>query len=53
MDMDTVVSIVDPAWNEVLPSSYVIDRDGNVVEQIQGGKPIDAFEAAILPLLND
>ncbi len=53
MDMDTVVSVVDPAWNEILPTSYVIDRDGSVVEQMQGGMTIDEFEAAILPLLND
>jgi thiol-disulfide isomerase/thioredoxin len=53
LDMDTVVSVVDSAWNEVLPSSYVIDRNGNVVEQIQGGKAIDVFEAAIIPLLGD
>ena len=53
MDMDTVVSVVDPAWDETLPSSYIIDRDGNVVEQIQGGKPFDVFEAAIIPLLDD
>jgi thiol-disulfide isomerase/thioredoxin len=53
MDMDTVVSVVDPAWAEILPSSYIIDRDGAVVGQIQGGKPIDIFEAAILPLLDD
>jgi len=53
MDMDTVVSVLDPAWNEILPTSYVIDRDGSVVEQMQGGMTIDEFEAAILPLLND
>jgi thiol-disulfide isomerase/thioredoxin len=53
MDMDTVVSVVDPAWNEILPSSYIIDRDGNVAEQIQGGHPIDVFDAAILSLLDD
>ena len=53
MDMDTVVSVVDSAWNEILPTSYVIDRDGSVVEQMQGGMTIDEFEAAILPLLND
>ncbi len=52
-DMDTVVSVVDTAWNEILPSSYVLDRDGNVAEQIQGGQPIEVFEAAVLPLLDD
>ncbi len=53
LDMDTVVSVVDSAWNEILPTSYVIGRDGSVVEQMQGGMTIDEFEAAILPLLND
>lgn len=53
LDMDTVVSVVDSAWNEILPTSYVIDRDGSVVEQMQGGMTIDEFEAVILPLLND
>ncbi len=53
LDMDTVVSVVDSAWNEILPTSYVIDRDGSVVEQMQGGMTIDEFEAAILPLLNN
>ena len=52
-DMDTVVSVVDTAWNEILPSSYILDRDGSVAEQIQGGQPIDVFEAAVVPLLED
>jgi len=52
-DMDTVVSVVDPVWNEILPTSYVIDRDGKVVEMLQGGKHRDEFAAAILPLLDD
>ena len=25
-DMDSMVSVLDPAWNEVLPTSYVVDR---------------------------
>ncbi|MEO8224394.1 MAG: TlpA disulfide reductase family protein, partial [Gammaproteobacteria bacterium] len=29
-DMDSTVSVVDPAWNEVLPTSYVVDRSGAV-----------------------
>jgi thiol-disulfide isomerase/thioredoxin len=53
LDMDTVVSVVDPIWNEILPTSYVIDRDGKVVEMLQGGKHMDEFAAAILPLLDD
>lgn len=50
-DMDAMVSVVDPAWNEVLPTSYVVDRNGRVAAQLQGGKSAAEFEAAILPLL--
>lgn len=49
--MDTPVSVVDPAWNEVLPTSYILDRNGVVSARIQGGKPVAVFEAAIAPLL--
>ncbi len=50
-DMDSMVSVVDPAWNEVLPTSYVLDGSGRVRARLQGGKPVAEFEAAILPLL--
>jgi thiol-disulfide isomerase/thioredoxin len=50
-DMDAMVSVVDPAWNEVLPTSYVLDRTGRVAVLLQGGKSAAEFEAAILPLL--
>lgn len=50
-DMDAMVSVVDPAWNEVLPTSYLIDREGRVAARLQGGKSRAEFEAAILPLL--
>jgi thiol-disulfide isomerase/thioredoxin len=50
--MDTMVSVLDPTWNEVLPTSYVLGRDGNVAARLQGGKPAAEFEAAILKALN-
>ena len=50
-DMDSMVSVLDPAWNEVLPTSYVLDTSGRVRARLQGGKPVADFEAAILPLL--
>ncbi|MEE4185808.1 MAG: TlpA disulfide reductase family protein [Gammaproteobacteria bacterium] len=34
--MDTMVSAVDPNWNEVLPTTYVLARDGSIAETIQG-----------------
>jgi len=50
-DMDGIVRVVDPYWNEVLPTSYVIGRDGSVAERIQGGSTAAQFAAAIQPLL--
>ncbi len=50
-DMDATVSVIDPAWNEVLPTSYLVDREGRVAARLQGGKSRADFEAAVLPLL--
>ncbi len=50
-DMDSTVSVVDAAWNEVLPTSYVIDRAGAVRTRLQGGKSAADFEAALRPWL--
>jgi len=35
-NMDTMVSAVDPNWNEVLPTTYLLARDGSVAKIIQG-----------------
>lgn len=35
-EIDELVSVVDPAWNEVVPTTYVLDRSGRVVERLQG-----------------
>ncbi len=50
-DMDSMVSVVDAAWNELLPTSYILDQTGKVSVRIQGGKPVAEFEAALRPLL--
>lgn len=50
-DMDDMVSVIDRGWNEVLPTSYLIRRDGSVAERIQGSYTKAEFTAAILPLL--
>ena len=42
-DMDTLVSVVDPAWNEVLPTTYLIGRDGKLARKIQGKKTLAEF----------
>lgn len=50
-EMDAMVSVIDPAWNEVLPTSYVIGRNGSVLSRSQGGNSADEFRAMILPAL--
>lgn len=45
--MDDMVSVIDPAWNEVLPTSYIIGRDGSVVRRVQGGSSAEEFGAAV------
>lgn len=51
-DMDTIVSAVDHGWNEVLPTSYLIGRDGKVARRIQGKMKEAEFIEAIEPLLD-
>ena len=46
-EMDSIVSVADPAWNEVLPTSYVINASGVVDMRLQGGKSREEFAAAI------
>jgi thiol-disulfide isomerase/thioredoxin len=50
-DMDTMASVIDPAWNELLPTTYFIDRTGKVVKRIQGKKTLDEFRTLALGLL--
>lgn len=50
-DMDAAVSVVDPAWNELLPTTYLIGRDGRVVKRLQGKRTLDQLRAEIEPLL--
>lgn len=49
-EMDTLVSVIDPAWNEVLPTTYLIGRDGKVAERIQGVRSYEEFRAAVVSL---
>jgi thiol-disulfide isomerase/thioredoxin len=49
--MDSFASVLDGAWNEVMPTSYIVTPDGAVAKRIQGGKSYAQFEAAVKPLL--
>lgn len=50
-EMDELASVVDPAWNEVVPTTYILNRQGKVVVRIQGKKSIEEFRAAIAKAL--
>lgn len=47
VEMDAIASVVDPAWNEILPTSYLLDRDGKAMRRVQGRKNYDQFRALI------
>ena len=46
-DMDSIVSVVDPAWNEILPTTYLIGRDGQRAKKNQGKRTLDQYRALI------
>lgn len=48
---DKFVSVIDPAWAEIMPTNYVLDRAGKLKATLTGGKTLAEFEAAIKPLL--
>ena len=50
-DMDDMVSVLDNGWNEVLPTSYLLARDGSVAERLQGTYTQEEFAAKISALL--
>ena len=50
-EMDELASVVDPAWNEVVPTTYLIDRSGKVVRRIQGKKSAQEFRKMIKEML--
>ncbi|MEY3338803.1 MAG: hypothetical protein RL245_1795 [Pseudomonadota bacterium] len=50
-EMDELASVIDPAWNEVVPTTYILDRTGKPVVRIQGKKSLDEFRAAVQKVL--
>jgi thiol-disulfide isomerase/thioredoxin len=48
---DNMVSVIDPAWNEILPTTYLLARDGSVARRIQGALSHEEFTREILKLL--
>ena len=50
-DRDDMVSVIDTVWNEILPTSYLVARDGSVAERIQGKNSAEAFAEKIQSLI--
>jgi thiol-disulfide isomerase/thioredoxin len=50
-EMDELASVIDPTWNEVVPTTYLIDRNGKVIRRIQGKKSAQEFLQVIKEIL--
>ncbi len=50
-DHDKFASVIDSAWNEIMPTNFLLDRKGKLRATLTGGKSLAEFEAAIAPLL--
>ncbi len=50
-DHDKFASVIDTAWNEIMPTNFLIDRNGKLRATLTGGKSYEEFEAVITPLL--
>jgi thiol-disulfide isomerase/thioredoxin len=50
-DWFALVERIEPNWASVLPTSFVLDKNGEHVATLMGGKDYATFLAAIEPLL--
>ncbi len=50
-DLDGFVGVVDEGFEGILPTTYLIDRTGEVRKKLVGRKTYEEFEAIITPLL--
>ena len=48
LDMGPLVSVIDPVWNEILPTSYIFNHEGEVVKKVQGKKPTAFFRERLV-----
>lgn len=50
-DIDELTRIFDPAWNEVVPTTYLFGRDGKIKQRIQGKRSLEQFRVALQTVL--
>jgi peroxiredoxin len=51
LDLDELTRVIDPTWNEVVPTTYILDREGAIKHRIQGKKSLEQFRAVLQTLL--
>ncbi len=49
-DLERFVNVIDPAWADIMPTSYLLNREGKLHRKLTGGKSREEFEKEILPL---
>ena len=50
-DWFALVGAIKEDWNSLLPTSFVLDRNGELVETLTGSKDYATFAAAVAPYL--
>jgi thiol-disulfide isomerase/thioredoxin len=50
-DWYQLIGVLNTNWSSILPTSFVLDREGAVVDTLTGGRDYAAFEAAVSPHL--
>ncbi len=51
-DPEKFVSVMDSAWEGIVPTNFLFDREGKLKGKLLGGKSFEEFETAVTPLLN-
>ena len=47
LHMNPLVIVIEPVWNETLPTSYILNREGEVVKKVQGKNLPLFFQEAV------
>lgn len=52
-DMDEIATTLDLGWDGVFPTTYILDRDGNIVFSKAAEITREELDAAVAPLLDE
>ncbi len=51
-EQEKFVGVIDPSWAEIMPTTFVLDREGNLKVKLSGSKSREEFEKVVVPLLD-